>query len=421
MPAVQPKPERFVYLDGVRGLASLMVAVCHYVTGFQPAMLNGNITQSHFQGDAALAHTAWVFFYNPEFDVAIFFVLSGFVLAASVDGLNTPWLGLALRRWARLCLPVSAVAVIIYALQRLGAFHEVQLAVPLTKSDWLAAMFTPATYTLALFQILRSTTFGVFSADLSYGIAELVNGVLWTMPVEMYGSLGLFALYCFGADLFVNLRGRGFIVVFAILLTFNTPFYGFGFGIAFYEARKLVLELSVVWRMRLRRIAVPLGLILLLFGCWFGSTPYLLDDSSIYHAVIMFCYRQFSVVLGITAMHHIGAASFVAAVLLLPAAQRLLSAAPFRFLGRISFMLYLLQIPVLCFVGVHVFMRGWNGNDYEQHALRAFFVYLVVAIIAAELATRFLDRPATLLSRRLSTAPFAFAGLYASLRSRFAF
>lgn len=56
------QPHRYAYLDGVRGLASLMVAVCHYVVAFQPAMLNGDQALSHFPNDYLLARTGWVFF-----------------------------------------------------------------------------------------------------------------------------------------------------------------------------------------------------------------------------------------------------------------------------------------------------------------------------------------------------------------------
>jgi peptidoglycan/LPS O-acetylase OafA/YrhL len=47
----------------------------------------------------------------------------------------------------------------------------------------------------------------------------------------------------------------------------------------------------------------------------------------------------------------VGAVLLVAAVLMSPLTQRLLSAKPLLLLGRISFPLYLLHMPILCTAG----------------------------------------------------------------------
>jgi len=324
------------------------------------------------------------------------------VLAASVAGNAPAWRALALRRWIRLCLPVLGVALIIYALQALGAFKGVPMAAALSKSAWLSQMFTPNDYTITLVQTVRSALFGIFSTNLSYGLVEDENGVLWTMPVEMWGSLALFAFYCFGADVLNSRKGRMFTIISAVILTFGTPFYGFGIGIALFESLRLFDGLSAPWQARLRKGAVPLGGVLLPIGCWLASTPYAVDANSSYHAVIMFFYATLGLPFGITPMHHAGAGMMIASVLLLRPLQSLLTTWPCRFLGRVSFMLYLLQLPVLCFIGVHVFMHGWLGREYLPRLFTSFAVYIIVALIVAELATRFIDRPAIRLSRKVT-------------------
>ncbi|MDE1895620.1 MAG: acyltransferase [Rhodospirillales bacterium] len=402
---MMPKPpssERYEYLDGIRGLASLMVAVCHYVTAFQPDLLNGDASLSHFPGDYLLARTRWVFFYNPDFGVAVFFVLSGFVLAASVAHEPPSWPSLALRRWVRLILPVLTISIILWIALYLGAFRGVPEAAVQAKSKWFAAMFADPTYHVPLWKQIGDGLITFFRLDQSSGLSGALNPVLWTMPIELQGSLVLFAVYCYGADLFRRRRGRVLVMLLAVPLTFQTNFYGFGLGIALFEAKRLLEEVQGKWRQILLRLAVPVGVLLLISGLWLASAPYLLNGNSSYLALTTFLFTHAGLVEGVEPMHHVGAACIIAAALLLAPLRWLLTTWPCRYLGRISFMLYLVQIPLLCGVGVPVFLHTMPSWDYEHRALLALGAYLVTAVIIAELATRWIDIPSIRLSRRVT-------------------
>lgn len=395
-------PGRYEYLDGIRGLASLMVAVCHYVTAFQPDLLNGDASLSHFPGDYLLAKTGLVFFYNPDFGVAIFFVLSGFVLAASVAHEPPSWPSLAVRRWVRLILPVLTISVILWVALHLGAFRGVPAAAIQAKSKWFAAMFADPTYHVPLWKQIGDGLITFFRPDQSSGLSGALNPVLWTMPIELQGSLVLFALYCYGADLFRRRRGRVLVMLLAVPLTFQTSFYGFGLGVALFEAKRLLEEVQGPWRQKLSQLAVPGGLLLLAAGLWMGSAPYLLKSDSSYLAFITFLFNHAGLVEGVEPMHHLGAACIIAASLLLAPLRWLLTTWVCRYLGRISFMLYLVQIPMLGAVAAPVFLHTAPHWSYEHRAILAFGAYLVAAVICAELATRFIDKPAIRLSRKVT-------------------
>ena len=69
------------FLDGVRGLAALIVVIHHYILAFFPAMFFGNSKINHFAGEHEYSTSPLQLFYNGSFAVCIFFVLSGFVLS----------------------------------------------------------------------------------------------------------------------------------------------------------------------------------------------------------------------------------------------------------------------------------------------------------------------------------------------------
>lgn len=402
MTAMRGEASRQAYLDGLRGLASLMVAASHYVLTFQPALMNGDAALSHFSGDYLLARTGLVFFFNPDFAVAIFFILSGFVLAASVAQDPPSWPALALRRWLRLGLPVLGVTSLLWIALHLGAFKAVPAVAAQANSKWFAAMFAEGTYHVPLWKQVLDAIFTLFRPDQSAGLAGQLNAVLWTMPIEMQGSLVLFAVYCYGADLFRRRRGRVLVMLLAVPMTFPTGFYGFGMGVALFEARRLLADLPEERTRRLGRLALPLGLVLLGAGLWLGSTPFMMKGETSYRAFIIAVYRGLGFMEDPLQMHHLGAFCLVAAILLLAPVRWLLTTWICRYLGRISFMLYLVQIPALGAVAAPVFLHMMPHWGYEHRALLALGAYLASAIIFAELATRMIDKPSIRLSRRVT-------------------
>lgn len=415
MTAKPNEAPRYAYLDGVRGLASLMVAASHYVLSFQPAMMNGDQSAGHFPGDYLVARTGWVFFFNPDFAVAIFFVLSGFVLAASVAHAPPSWPALALRRWIRLALPVLAISVLLWITLHLGAFRAVPEAAAQAGSKWLAAMFAGPTYQVPLWKQIADGMFTYFRLDQSAGLSGQLNAVLWTMPIELQGSLVLFAVYCYGADLFRRKRGRVLVMLLAAPLTFDTNFYGFGLGVTLFEAKRLLEELPQKWKKRLSRAALPTGLVLLAFGLWLGSTPFVQQGETSYRAFIVFIYYQLGFLEDAFQMHHLGAACLLASILLLAPLRWLLTTWFCRYLGRISFMLYLVQIPALGAVAAPVFLHTEPHWDYEHRAMLAFGAYLAAAFILAEIATRLIDKPSIRLSRRVTARDWGWKEVLARL------
>jgi peptidoglycan/LPS O-acetylase OafA/YrhL len=393
-----PTEHRFQALDGLRGLACLIVLFSHFVIAFYETLLDGLSIHSHFAWDQALSHSTLILLYNPRTGVAIFFVLSGFVLASSVATHQPPWPALALRRWIRLCLPVLLLLPFCWAALHAGAFRDCQAVAAITHTNWLNHFYPPVSYWITLRLCIYNVFFTFFTG--SPGAIQNLIGTIWTLPIELLGSLGLFAFYSLGADVLRRARGCFGVSALAIIVTWTTPYYGFGLGLALFETRRGISHLPPAWRQRLSRGAQPLGLAALAAGIWLGGTPFTLAGA---HLWLINSATHLGIPLGINDMQQAGAVLLVAAAVLSRPFQRLLCTRVCQYLGRISFMLFLVQNPVICAAPLWVFLRA--GPHYHMRALSALLVYVVVSIALADVATRFIDRPSIRLSR-LATRPW---------------
>lgn len=76
--------DKIKYIEGIRGLAAIIVVLHHYTLAFYPALNFGDSNQTNF-GNGSLellfANTPLNLIYNGGFAVSVFFILSGFVLS----------------------------------------------------------------------------------------------------------------------------------------------------------------------------------------------------------------------------------------------------------------------------------------------------------------------------------------------------
>jgi hypothetical protein len=130
------------YLNGVRGLAAFMVFITHWIerfygheAGYTGTPPNDNLVQLPL---IRLYHS------SGHFDVAVFFVLSGFVLSwgplvqahsKGADSNFKPTLARLLRRPIRLFLPALPVALISGVIASLGWYYDYR--------GWIANPFLP--------------------------------------------------------------------------------------------------------------------------------------------------------------------------------------------------------------------------------------------------------------------------------------
>ena len=100
----------------------------------------------------------------------------------------------------------------------------------------------------------------------------------------------------------------------------------------------------------------------------------------------------------------VGAVMVLACLEALPTAQWLLSTAPFRYLGEISFSFYLLHLLLIHVMGTRtlVLMTVTCGWGYDSAFALMWFVTVVVVVFASDLFWRGVDETSVRLSRKIS-------------------
>jgi peptidoglycan/LPS O-acetylase OafA/YrhL len=382
---------RLAYLDGLRGVAALIVVFSHYVLAFQPALYMGTLEGPPSLAVApAVARTPLLVAFSPQFGVAIFFVLSGIVLAASVSRKPASFTELAVRRWVRLSGPIALTTLPIWLWLATGWHPDTALAKE-NHSQWLAMNFTWVAWQandlpLALFQAL---------VDVYARGHHWWNTALWTIRVELWGSLVLFAAYLAMARWQARRRWRVALAVAAAALSWRSDYAGFAIGAALFE-----LHPGLFARIAARPLlAWGCGVPLLAAALLLGGAPYYVTSWTPYVGAATWLARGTPD--PILFMHRAGAALLVTVVLFWQPLQALLTTRLIAFLGRVSFMVYLCHVSLICTVASFLVLHLSPRVGYNAASALALPILLAVLMATASIATRWIDRPCIMLAYRL--------------------
>lgn len=374
--------DRLMALEGVRGLAAVVVVVFHAIAMFYPAFTYGLVPSlakfhnSHFE--EVLYGNPISVFISGAFAVSIFFVLSGFVLTITAfkTGDENIVRKLAAKRYIRLMLPALVSILITWLILSLGLSSAKDATAEISGSLWLDVQWN---FVPNLLDALRQGIWGIFAIP-----ETTYNPVLWTMQYEMIGSIIVFALFL----LFGKTKYRWVIYVFAIALLFQTWYLAFVIGmvIADLYANKMFLFKNI-------NKGVMTGL--LLFGLLLGGYPSISGQNTFY---------QFMTIPGMSESQNqsfylsIGASLVIIAVLTLPFLGRIFGSKIISSLGKYTFSLYLVHTAVLFTVGSLIFVHLYEYFGINQAAPLAILLTIPSIIIATYLFERFVDAPSIRLS-----------------------
>ncbi len=368
-----PAADKLACFEAIRGLASLAVVIAHTLLSFFPAMYacfgpGWDRLSAEWQWLARLGRCLW----DGPTAVAVFFVLSGFVLSLNFfrDGSSPALASAASRRYLRLMLPVAASVLLAYTLLAAGAMsnqvvvqleNEAQEAPP-GEPAWLGCHYN---FAPSFQRALREAVYGAFFRLARY------NEVLWTMPVELRGSFLVFGFLA----LFGRLRNRW-------------VFYGVLGGMLFYQHEYRLLNfllgmgLCDLWvhNSRTWRLSLPLAPALALIAV----------------ALFMVPWKPLIALL------------IVGTVAAAPRLQQWLASRWLGWLGRVSFGLYLVHMPVVCSLGcgLYVFLCRDLGWSHNAGGVLAALVGLTASLLAGWIFYHVVDRPTIVLTRWIDSTLF---------------
>jgi peptidoglycan/LPS O-acetylase OafA/YrhL len=373
-------PQRIHGLDGLRGIAALVVLVHHTLLLTEQFIRPYRDPQPDTIGDIYwwLTYTPLHIFWDGSTAVFVFFVLSGFVLALPTRTRSMHWLSYYPARLIRLYLPVW-VAV--------GIAFIWSLSIPQLSdgSSWLAGHQDP-------------TATGV-ARDLLLVVGQPGStiSVLWSLRWEVVFSvlLPIFLIFAAKFRRFIGLKivaVVGLILVgsyigpsdrpHALQVVFQLPIFALGCLMAIEWDRMLALRDRFVAQFRHFYVALATIALLFLWSYWLLfalSLPESLENAASPAT---------------RALQVCGAAMLVFAVASKPRAGVVLSTRPVMWLGSRSFSLYLVHEPVVVAIG-HLSVNPLNP-------LLALLISVPCSLLLAEGFFRVVERPSHRLSRHVA-------------------
>ncbi|KAF2763974.1 hypothetical protein EJ03DRAFT_379000 [Teratosphaeria nubilosa] len=424
------------HLDGLRGAAALTVYMAHWTAYWSADEQRANITKGFGYRHSNYAFSTLpfirIFFTGGAPAVAVFFVLSGYVLSRGPlrqirDGAGRGvvvrgLLAAGVRRPVRLFVPVLGVTAGF-----VGVLHapfgvaprvhwpEVQGSLGAEVRKWVGE---------------TGVVLNPFVDSGPFGRWYPYDPPVWTIAVELAGSGAVFLVL--GALCWLPGRWRGWVVVlgcagFVAVYEWAMAMFLAGMLLVYNDLHFLD---DVVAR-RLSKWAQSVFYHVLFFaGWWLLSQPTGMGDPE--DALSTPGYRlitSLTPAIYLSDNHKYwrfwelpGATLFIYGVLRITWLQSLLSSRPLRYLGRVSFSFYLIHVLILWTAGDRIarfFGKIVSGNagapmwydnkfplpDFGPVGLQFNFVFtqvffiLPLTLLLAEIGTRLLDEPSVKMGR----------------------
>ncbi len=369
--------ESSAYLDGIRGVAALGVFLNHFSLDFYCAWWTQKPEHSHLNGyEMQFPHSLISFINQGGYFVAIFFVLSGYVLSRKyflADNIEILVSGLH-RRFIRLYIPIAFILIVSYLLMANHLYFNEAVS-RISFSDLFSKQWSFLELEERLWYSL--TTGAMFSSDPSF------DTCLWTISYEFFGSLFVYAFLIFTH---FTKRFRLPMMLIAICYFVNvytpvsSPFYtSFMLGMTLCYTEKWITQKSMPMR---TIIAVLLFMVSLLLGSSPFCSPF--EGSWQENVKNIWDYTPWCFT--------IGAYLMVLAFVISPLLQKAGSLLPFRFLGYISFSLYLLHPIIIGSFTSWIFLELYPAYSYNNSVLIAFTTTIPFLLLVSWLMARYVDQ-----------------------------
>jgi len=357
------------YLEGLRGICCFIVIIDHCINFYKPDIRFTGLADIGGGLRRIIAWTPLNFIYSGIAPVCIFFILSGFVLSLKFNKTRDRSLIFSgvIKRYPRLIFPILSSMLLMYITY--------------------FVMFHITGYDMKL-DFWKAITQALYYAPFEH--AELTNYALWTISFEIYGSFLVFGLLAiFGAHRY---KISFYSIVF-IFLYLNDSFYSlFIFGVILSDLFVNERYWAPAWA---RFVFFIAGFILI-------TTPYQREGVELYRGFYSYLsyFKGFNYQSVYQACMLTGSMFLFYSICGSDIAEKILNKGIFRYLGKISFPLYVTHATILTVV-------AWALKKLVDKItlidfIIAFGVTVSVCFIVSSLFEKYIDLPAIKVSNNLS-------------------
>ena len=359
----------------MRGIAAFVVFLFHFLLGFAP-QYHGQEVATAISG-RNLFETPLFFLINGQAAVTFFFVLSGFVLSYSYldKGINDGLLTSVIKRWPRL-FPLALISTLISWMMIHYGLYSYTEAAQATHSQWMSRFASSSGNFLELSfsDAFRQGFFYTFFRG-DYNL----NTSLWTMHYELIGSLLVFGLIPL-----LNGAGRKqALLLFAlfILAAFYTSPYMCAFIMGCFLSYYRCQVRPSMPPIHANRILLIIGLVvvILMFGY--------MDPARGFYSFMHHENRDLMKALRIM-LHSLASVILIQMILSYDGLYNLLDGRVFRFLGRCSFALYVIHVPLMFTFSTAVFLALLDILGYQNSVIVTFVLTLPLLILISWLLAK---------------------------------
>jgi len=376
--------QRIPHLDGLRGFLALTIFVYHFIYCFSPYFITGGVSIEQLLSGRTTIYSVFAFtplnlLYNSGLAVDFFFVLSGYVLSFTyflkqdlqIIQQNT------IKRYFRLAIPVLALCLLVWICHRLNLIYRDPIPRNDFNSGWLQGLMPDY---LSFLEVLRFSLLNVFGGDSRY------CSVLWTMHIELVGSLLVFVVLLTTHKISSKRKKLTVFILFFIINVFwNDILYSsfiLGMIICFLQinSKKYLAVAGSAYT----------KIFLLLTGLYLASFPFIKDGTILNKTIYGIIFIKNIANLQ---EHYYILASCLLLMLILNSEKikYFFSSKPFTFLGKISFGLYLIHLPLIFVISTRIY-RFFYKYFFDAVNIPLTFVISLVCLFAFSwLFYRFID------------------------------
>ena len=351
---------RKLYIDGIRGVASVIVLFHHLEQFLVP------------RNPAWRSFPFYNFITDGNLAVYVFFVLSGFalsndfVISDSIIRLRA----LAVKRYFRLTIPILASLLLPFLLKYFHLFYNEE-AGRISSSYWLSVQSKGS------YGLVETLRFSLYDVYWNFTPDRNLNSNLWTMRPELLGSFLIFCLLALTGN-----NRRRFLIwipVAAFFILNDSFFISFIFGLFLAE----LSESKCVAQMRTSYAAFAVAVFALGIGAYIIMHSRSLQQSKLVLALF--------------------SAGLVFPAVISNRISWIFETKPALFLGKLSFPLYLTHLTVICTFSSYIYLY-LDSHQYWSPATNSLAVLVVTIIVSFGVATLFapIERFAISFSRRMA-------------------